>query len=91
MRSYHRQSQRGVEAEIRADAFRRQMLEAKAPTTWRLMRAVRDALVDLPTGHPMLPQLEELSMRLCLDAERGAEHSAESAAYVDGLIAKVKA
>lgn len=81
---------RALEADLRADEFRRGMMRVKAPTTWRLLDAVNDALTDLPYGHPMLAQLETLSMSLSYDAERGAEHGANSAAYVDGLIAEAK-
>jgi hypothetical protein len=89
-RQFRSRSDRAMEAEGRADAFRRQMCEAKAPTTWRLMRAVNDALVDLPYGHPMLTQFEELSLRLCGDAEAGAERGAADVAYVSELLAKAK-
>ncbi len=90
--SYRTRSERALQADIRADEFRRQLSEAKAPTTWRLLRAVDDVIHEpglLPMG-PQRDELERVSWVLSSDAERGAEHGAKSAEYVDGLVAAVR-
>lgn len=89
-RRYRSASAQSLDADMRADEFRRSMLEAKAPTTYRLMNAVNAALIVIPYEHPLLGALERLSIALSYDAERGAEHNAESAKYVDGLLAQIK-
>ena len=98
--SHRSASERALQADIRADEFRRQMSQAKAPTTWRLLRAVEDVLEArvaenvrhppylLPPG-PQRDVLVAVSWTLAADAERGAEHSAKSAEYVEGLLAAV--
>lgn len=81
-----------MKAEMQADEFRRAMSEAKAPTTWRLKRAVDDVLYEpglLPLG-AQRDELERVATALAWSAERGAEESAASAAYVDSLVAGVR-
>lgn len=81
-------------ADLACDQFRRDMLDARAqavaPTTWRLMRAVNDAMAGLSFRHPMHARLDELLTRLSGDAEHGIESDAKTVAEVDGLLAQIK-
>lgn len=90
--TYRSAAQRRMDADLRAYDFARKVAQAKAPTTWRLKEAVDDVLYEpglLPLG-AQRDELERVAMALAWDAERGAEHSAKSAEYVDGLIAAVR-
>ncbi len=82
-------SERFLEADGRIEDFRRAMLEAKAPTTHRLLRAVDEAMKGL--GHcPAYFELEGLSWSLSGDLQRGAEHGAKGVAMVEDVIKRAK-
>ncbi len=76
--------------DLACDRFRRDMLELKAPTTWRLMRAVNDAMADMSFRHPLYAELDEQARQLSGDAEHGVERGAADVASVNELLAKVK-
>ncbi len=89
MSRYRTASERALEADLASDAFRRQMLEAKAPTTRRLLRMVDEAMRGL--GHcPIYFELEGLSWSLSDDLQRGAEHGANSVAKVEAIVKRAR-
>ena len=87
--SYRTASERALEADLRVDAFRRELMEAKAPTTHRLLHMVNDAMEGL--GHcPPYFELEGLSWSLSDDLQRGAEHEASAVAKVESIVKRAR-
>ena len=89
MPRYSRASERAYEADMRADAFRRDMMRAKAPRTWALLGKVREAL-DACTyeqeGGDYHGKLQRLDIAISVAAERGAEYAQASIDYAMGVI-----
>ena len=93
MTRYSSRSDRALDVELRAYHFLREIAKAKAPTAFRLKEAVDDVLYEtkphLPCG-PKRDELERVAMLLADATERGAEVTADSASYVDGLLAALR-